>query len=295
MEIEDKIQMLDKMRATLEKLTKACNEGRQASVCPILEALDMNNERGEMTGLIDRIGETVKGNISKADLNPAEEATRKVILRHFASHGKAPSPAEIKVELGLPSVAAVKHAVEKLEKNDIVLRRNDKIVSSYPFSALETRHRVIFEDGREVYALCSTDALGIHFMLGEATTVLSRCPESEREIRIVLKNGRIESCEPQGAIEYISQGNGGCCTAETCCPNMNFFYSMGYLEKWKKKNPGQSNGETYTPAETLKHGKDIFGGFLENVRNKETKSRLKSEMGEVGACCQIKAKNLRRR
>ena len=78
----------------------------------------------------------------------------------------------------------------KLEENDIVLRKDGEIVSSYPFSARETRHRVIFEDGHEVYALCSTDALGIHFMLDENITVLSRCPESEKEIKIVVKDGR---------------------------------------------------------------------------------------------------------
>jgi MerR family copper efflux transcriptional regulator len=41
-EIEDKIQMLEKMRLTLVRLTKMCEEGKQVSECPILDALDRN-------------------------------------------------------------------------------------------------------------------------------------------------------------------------------------------------------------------------------------------------------------
>jgi MerR family copper efflux transcriptional regulator len=41
-EIEGKIQMLERMRVTLVRLTKTCDEGRQASECPILDALDQN-------------------------------------------------------------------------------------------------------------------------------------------------------------------------------------------------------------------------------------------------------------
>lgn len=41
-EIEGKIQMLERMRQTLVQLTEMCEEGRQASECPVLEALDEN-------------------------------------------------------------------------------------------------------------------------------------------------------------------------------------------------------------------------------------------------------------
>lgn len=39
-EIEDKIQMPERMRLTLVRLTKMCDEGKQVSECPILDALD---------------------------------------------------------------------------------------------------------------------------------------------------------------------------------------------------------------------------------------------------------------
>ncbi len=41
-EIGEKIQTLQRMKAALIKLVKACEENKQAGECPILEALDMN-------------------------------------------------------------------------------------------------------------------------------------------------------------------------------------------------------------------------------------------------------------
>lgn len=281
-EIEGKMQMLERMRVTLTKLTQTCDEGKRVSECPLLEALDMNDEGEDITSLMDLIGETVKENIIRANLNPSEEAIRKYILRKFARSSKAPSPAEIKTELGLTSIDEVNRSLVKLERNDIVLRKDGEIVSSYPFSAKKTRHRVIFEDGHEVYALCSTDALGVHFMLDENITVLSRCPETEKEITIVVNKGGIKSCNPKSAVEFVSKGESGCCTAETYCPHMNFFYSMEHLDKWREKNPKYRNGEMYLPDETLKHGKSIFGAFLkdipDNVSNKLKRQKRKGQL-----------------
>ena len=64
--------------------------------------------------------------------------------------------------MGLLSVEAAHQLIEKLHKADILTKEDDKIISAYPFSARATRHKVIFKDGHEVYALCVTDALGIH-------------------------------------------------------------------------------------------------------------------------------------
>ena len=281
-EIEGKMQMLERMRVTLVRLAKTCDEGKLVSECPILEALDTNDEREEITSLMDCIGTSVKENIIRANLNPSEEMIRKCILRKFAHSGKAPSPAEIKSELGLSSIDEVNRSIVKLEKNDIVLRKDGEIVSSYPFSAKKTRHRVIFEDGHEVYALCSTDALGVHFMLDKNITVLSSCPKTGKEITIVVKDGGIKSCNPKSAVEFVSQGKSGCCTAEACCPHMNFFYSMKHLVKWREKNPKYRNGEIYLPNETLKHGKSIFEAFLkdipDNVSNKLKRQKMKGQL-----------------
>lgn len=215
-----------------------------------------------MAGLMERIGESVRGRRAAAQLDPVEDEIRKFILRKLAGTGKAPSPREIREEMGLASMESVNRTVEKLERADILTRKGVEIVSAYPFSAQETRHRVVFADGRRVYALCATDALGIYFMLNEPITVLSRCPWCEGETEVIVKNGRIDSRKPEGILEFVSEQDRCGCTAETCCPYINFFCSGEHLARWQEQNPELANGETYTLDEALRHGRVIFEDFL---------------------------------
>jgi len=106
-----------------------------------------------MIRLMDRIGKTVKGRINEAKLTFEED--------------------EIRKKLKISSVNIVNQTIEKLQKADILSIKGSKIISAYPFSAIPTLHKVIFEDGHRVYALCATDALGIHFMLNENIAVIS--------------------------------------------------------------------------------------------------------------------------
>lgn len=215
-----------------------------------------------MAGLMERIGESVRGRRGAAKLDPVEDKIRKFILRKLAGTGKAPSPQEIGEEMGLASIEFINRTVEKLEQADILTRKEEDIVSAYPFSVQETRHRVVFADGRRAYALCATDALGIHFMLNEPITILSRCPWCEGETEVTVKNGRIDSRKPDGMLEFVSERERCGCTAETCCPYINFFCSGEHLAKWREKNPKLANGETYTLDEALRHGRMIFEDFL---------------------------------
>ncbi len=215
-----------------------------------------------MKKLMDVIQETVRGRIAEAGLTPLEDEIRKYILRGFAGTGRPPAPGEIVEGLGASSADAVNEAIEKLETLDILSRRGGEIISAYPFSAQETAHKVLFDDGHQVYALCATDALGIHFMLDENITILSICPECQREMRIVVKAGQIDSRSPEGIIELVGASDGCGCAAEMICPYINFFCSKEHLEEWRKKNPELTNGETYSLSQALEHGKTIFGDFL---------------------------------
>jgi mercuric reductase len=211
--------------------------------------------------LMDKIGATVRGRLVDANLNQSENEARKFILREFARTGKAPVEQAIAEAMKLP-VEAVRKFLERLHKADILTMEDGVIVSTYPFSEKQTRHKVAFPDGHEIYSLCATDALGIHFMLGEDIAVRSRCPECEAEIRIEVKNGKISSCFPEGVVEFVSSGDHCGCTAKTFCPFMNFFCSRDHVEKWREKNPASSKGEMYQLLQVLDHGKSIFGDFL---------------------------------
>ena len=221
-----------------------------------------NNVAPVMKSLMDQIGETVRGRVAEAHLSPVEDETRKYILRVFARTGHPPSDTAITEAMKLPSLESVHRLVEKLNKADILTQEGGEIISAYPFSAKATRHKVIFKDGHEVYALCATDALGIHFMLGEDITVRSRCPACENEMKIEVKGGRVASCAPEGVVEFVSRREHCGCTAKTFCPFMNFLCSLEHLEKWQEKNPASGKGEMYQLPQVLEHGKYIFGDFL---------------------------------
>jgi hypothetical protein len=53
--------------------------------------------------------------------------------------------------------------------------RAGQIDMAYPFSATPTPFRVRVSGGRERYACCATDALGIAPMIGEAIEISSQC------------------------------------------------------------------------------------------------------------------------
>lgn len=180
----------------------------------------------------------------------------------FANNGRAPHPEEIVDKLNLYSIDTVNKVIDKLQKADLLCQNGEEIISAYPFSVLETNHKVIFDDGHEVYALCATDALGIHFMLNKDITILSRCPECEREIRIKVKNHQIDSYVPDGLIEFVSNIQRCSCTAKNLCPYINFFCSEKHLNEWREKNLQHKSGEIYSLNEALEHGRTIFADLL---------------------------------
>lgn len=221
-----------------------------------------NKGKTLMKSLMDQIGETVRGRLAESLLSKSEDETRKYILKEFAKTGTPPSEKAITEAMKLPSLESARRFVEKLHKADILTKEGGEIISAYPFSAKATRHKVIFQDGREVYALCATDALGIHFMLREDITVRSRCPECENEIKIEVKDGRVVSCVPEGVVEFVGSREHCGCTAKTFCQYMNFFCSQEHLDNWRQKKPDYGKGEMYQLHQVLEHGKDIFGDFL---------------------------------
>ena len=230
------------------------------STCKTKAACD--NGTHALKSLIDQIGETVKGRAAEAGLSPSEDEARKYILKEFARTGKPPSEKAIAGAMKLPSIESVHQLMEKLHKADILTKEGEEVVSAYPFSAKETRHRVTFEDGHDVFALCATDALGIHFMLHENISVRSRCPKCENEIKIGVKGGTIASCVPEGVVEFVSSSKQCGCTAKTFCPFMNFFCSRDHLAEMERKSAYGKGEMSRLSQQVLEHGETIFGDFL---------------------------------
>ncbi len=89
------------------------------------------------------------------------------ILRLFLERG---GPVALD-RLGEPA----RSLTDELDARDLLLVREGRIELAYPFATGPNPFAVVLADGRERYACCAIDALGIAPMLGEPVTVRSQC------------------------------------------------------------------------------------------------------------------------
>jgi hypothetical protein len=202
----------------------------------------------------------VKERVLSANLGTHENQVYQEILAEFAN-GEKPTIQSIMSGLGANSENIIKETIRKLEKIDLLTHEGSNITSAYPYSAIETPHKVIFENQKEVYALCATDSIGIHFMTKKNIVIESVCPQCGDKINIQVKNGEISS-ENKDIIEFISYQERGCCTAENLCPFLNFFCSRDHLKKWKLENPELKKGLVLNLPKALELSKKVFSGLI---------------------------------
>lgn len=97
------------------------------------------------------------------------------VLRAFVERG-GPIPVE-EIATAFPTRApeAVRDSLIELDDEDLIQLRDGRVEIAYPFSAAPTPFVVRVADGRERYACCAIDALGLAPMLGQRVQVRSRC------------------------------------------------------------------------------------------------------------------------
>jgi hypothetical protein len=123
--------------------------------------------------------------------------------------------------------------LDELEKKDVLIRKKgtQEIVRIYPLSLIPTEHKIVLEDGTQLFAMCAVDALGIPLMFNRDVKIVSRCEKCKQEITIEIKdeeiafisNPNLRICSPQSQT-YPA--------AETCCPLVNFFCSREHADSW---------------------------------------------------------------
>src|SRR2546428_4096615 len=105
-----------------------------------------------------------------------EQPLVRLILRTFLQRG---GPIPIKdIAANSPdgrAAEAVHDALTALDDEDLIRVRAGQVDIAYPFSAAPTPFRVRLPAGRERYACCATDALGIAAMIGEPVDITSSC------------------------------------------------------------------------------------------------------------------------
>jgi hypothetical protein len=90
------------------------------------------------------------------------------ILRAFLERGGPIPVADV-------AAGTVSDALVALDEEDLIRLRAGRIDIAYPFSAVPTPFQLRLPDGRERFACCAVDALGIAPMIGEAIQIRSRC------------------------------------------------------------------------------------------------------------------------
>ena len=100
------------------------------------------------------------------------------ILRLFVDRGGPVRIDDLVKASDGPRAAAMREALTRLDAEDLIRIRDDHVDIAYPFSTGPTAFVVRVGAGRERYACCATDALGIAPMVGQRIEIRSRCHHS---------------------------------------------------------------------------------------------------------------------
>ena len=92
-------------------------------------------------------------------IDPQARSVLRVILDRFIAGGGPVRVSELPAE--------VHGAIARLDEKDLILVQDGQVTVAYPFSSTPTAFRVVPADGRERYAVCAIDALGVPVLLGQ--------------------------------------------------------------------------------------------------------------------------------
>jgi hypothetical protein len=113
-------------------------------------------------------------------------------------------------------IAALSHreAVPELDERDLVFVSDSHVVLAYPWSGTPTPFVTVLPDGRERWACCAIDALGVSALLGQPITVRTACHHcAERFTLLVTPDGPVGD---HGVMAWIGERGdlrGKACTA----------------------------------------------------------------------------------
>ncbi|HMK60461.1 MAG TPA: MerB-like organometallic lyase SaoL [Dissulfurispiraceae bacterium] len=113
---------------------------------------------------------------------------RRWLLNETVTRKRPLSSAEIIADYPL---AAGEPLAELVETRAIVMDEAGSVNFLYPVSALATHHKVTLSDGRDLYAMCAVDALGVAFAFEMDTRIISKCSFCGKEIEIRMQGGKI--------------------------------------------------------------------------------------------------------
>jgi hypothetical protein len=125
---------------------------------------------------------------------PALDADVRLRILHEFLEGQTPSPDSVAATLGLSPAEAIA-AIHRLAAGRAIVLApgTHDIVMAAPFAARPTDHRVVI-DGREYFANCIWDALGIPAMLGRAVARIETvCADCQSLLNLSVNDEQLTS------------------------------------------------------------------------------------------------------
>jgi hypothetical protein len=153
-------------------------------------------------------------------LNPPErQAARRAarqqplarfILRSFLQRGGPILVEDIIAASPDGPAAALHDALVALDDEDLIRVRAGQIDIAYPFSGVPTPFRLRLSGGRERYACCATDALGIAPMVGEPVKITSSCHHCGEPLKFAATPQGV-ALDAEGVMVWFGKrGDEGC-------------------------------------------------------------------------------------
>ena len=133
-----------------------------------------------------------------ASFSPEEVAVMRHAFRAILE-GRPARAAELQTGVGLPP-AVVDEAIQRLSGRGVLVVEPDtgEITGARGISLAETSHRLLL-DGRQRYAFCAVDAVGIPAALGAEATIDSHCHHCRTPLRLTAKDGVVVEA-PEGIV-----------------------------------------------------------------------------------------------
>ena len=136
------------------------------------------------------------------------------ILRAFAERGGPIPVREIEAAFPERPATAVRDELTALDESDLILLAEHEIPLAYPFSAMPTPFLVRLADGRERFACCATDALGIAAMLGAPILIRTRCHHCGEPLELAADpTGPFDATEVMVWVGKREEGERRACTS----------------------------------------------------------------------------------
>lgn len=141
-------------------------------------------------------------------MNPSTPLDRAhhVILETFVATGHAPHLAELAASLEVTPEEG-RRLVHELVATGLPVwlqPGTDLIASCAPFNEVPTPYRATVDGRRGWFAQCGFEAAAMTWVFpGKTVEIDAPCPHCGDPMRIAVRDGVLERCEPQGIVCYV--------------------------------------------------------------------------------------------